>query len=30
MSDEIRNCEFRFKCPKLWDELEPVAIETQR
>lgn len=21
MSDEIRNCEFRFKCPKDWDSL---------
>jgi len=22
MDAEIRNCEFKFKCPKLWDELE--------
>ncbi len=30
MSDEIRNCEFRFKCPMTWDALETTAIESQR
>lgn len=30
MSDEIRNCEFRFKCPKTWDSLQATEIETQR
>lgn len=30
MSDEIRNCEFRFKCPKTWDSLEPTVIASQR
>lgn len=22
MTTEIRNCEFRFKCPKIWDALK--------
>ena len=30
MSDEIRNCDFRFKCPKAWDALEKTPIVTQR
>ena len=30
MSDVIRNCEFRFKCPKTWDSLETTAVATQR
>ena len=30
MSDEIRNCEFRFKCPKSWDSLEKTPIAVQR
>lgn len=30
MSDEIRNCEFRFKCPKDWDSLEKTPIAAQR
>lgn len=24
MSAEIRNCEFRFQCPKTWDALKPT------
>lgn len=24
MTHEIRNCEFTFKCPKLWDTLQPT------
>ena len=27
---EIRNCEFRFKCPKLWDSLELTGDDTVR
>ena len=27
---EIRNCEFRFKCPKLWDSLELTGDDTIR
>lgn len=30
MIDEIRNCEFRFKCPKTWDALEKTPIVKQR
>lgn len=30
MSDEIRNCEFSFKCPKTWDALEKTPVESQR
>jgi hypothetical protein len=30
LSDEIRNCEFRFKCPKTWDSLEKTPIAAQR
>ena len=29
-SDEIRNCEFRFKCPKTWDSLEKTPNAVQR
>lgn len=24
MTAEIRNCEFRFQCPKTWDALQPT------
>ena len=30
MSNKIRNCEFRFKCPKTWESLEVTPIDTQR
>ncbi len=30
LSDEIRNCEFKFKCPKTWDSLEKTPIAAQR
>lgn len=30
MSDEVRNCEFSFKCPKTWDALEVTPVPTQR
>ena len=30
MSEQIRNCEFRFKCPKDWWELQPTKISTER
>jgi hypothetical protein len=30
MSDVIRNCEFRFKCPQTWDSLETTAVAAQR
>ncbi len=30
MSDEIRNCEFSFKCPKTWDALERTPLQAQR
>jgi hypothetical protein len=30
MSTEIRNCEFRFECPKLWDALAPTTDERVR
>ena len=30
MSEEIRNCQFSFKCPKTWDALETTPVETQR
>ena len=26
----IRNCEFRFKCPKDWDALKPTDREDER
>lgn len=28
--NDIRNCEFRFKCPKQWDALKPTDNEDQR
>jgi hypothetical protein len=30
MTKEIRNCEFRFKCPRSWDGLEETADERVR
>lgn len=30
MSNEIRNCEFSYKCPKAWDELTPMSVTSQR
>lgn len=27
---EIRNCEFRFKCPMQWEALKPTDHEDQR
>lgn len=27
---EIRNCEFRFKCPKLWESLELTGDDSVR
>ncbi|WVN41195.1 hypothetical protein AOB54_06785 [beta proteobacterium MWH-UniP1] len=30
MNTEIRNCEFKFKCPKIWDSLTPTADERIR
>ena len=30
MDAEIRNCEFRFKCPKTWDALEVTPNPSQR
>lgn len=30
MESEIRNCEFRVKCPKSWERLEITSISTQR
>ena len=27
---EIRNCEFKFKCPKQWEALELTDREDQR
>lgn len=27
---EIRNCEFRFKCSKLWDSLDPTGDDKVR
>jgi len=28
--NEIRNCEFRFKCPKEWNGLKPTDNHDQR
>lgn len=30
MNAEIRNCEFRFKCPKTWDVLELTENDVVR
>lgn len=30
MTAEIRNCEFRFQCPKTWDALKPMKKATER
>jgi hypothetical protein len=30
MTAEIRNCEFRFQCPKTWDDLQPTEKSTVR
>lgn len=30
MSREIRNCQFRFECPKIWDLLHETADEKVR
>lgn len=30
MTAEIRNCEFRFQCPKTWDSLKPTEKSTVR
>lgn len=27
---EIRNCTFRFKCPRSWDDLQITKIASQR
>lgn len=27
---EIRNCEFKFKCPRQWEALKPTDHEDQR
>ena len=28
--NDIRNCEFRFKCPRQWDALKPTEDKDQR
>lgn len=30
MTREIRNCQFKFECPKIWDDLEETADERVR
>ncbi len=30
MQDMIRNCEFRYQCPKDWDSLIPTTVASQR
>jgi hypothetical protein len=30
MTSEIRNCEFRFQCPKTWDSLQTTEKLTVR
>ena len=30
MNAEIRNCEFRFKCPRTWDSLSATADPSLR
>ena len=30
MSNKIKNCEFRFKCPMDWDDLTETNIESKK
>ena len=30
MTNQIRNCQFKFECPKIWDDLAETADERVR